>query len=119
MNENSVKNIRDTVIIIQQLASTELCINLSQDRMKYQEHMKSLFPEFANNYFGLFKKIIFREDISMLEPMLKNIEDLNNGIVQEKDVTTSIGETLAEKYLYPVLGKPESTTEKNPEFISK
>lgn len=55
----------------------------------------------------------------MLEPMLKSIDDLNNGLVQEKDITTNIGETLAEKYLYPVLGKPDSTTENQPQFITK
>ncbi len=117
---SDVNKIRDTVEIIKQMANTELCVNLSQsDKNSYQEYMKELFPEFSQNYVGLFKKIIFREDLTMLNAMLKNLEDLNNGVVQEKDVTTNIGESLAEKYLYPVLGKPESTTEKKPEFITK
>jgi hypothetical protein len=54
----------------------------------------------------------------MLDKLFESIEDLNNG-KSEKEITASIGETLAEKYIYPVLGKPESTTEKNPEFIQK
>jgi hypothetical protein len=116
----SINNIRDQVKVIQQLANTELCINLfNDDKAKYLEHMKSLFPEFSENYMGLFKKIIFREDLSMLEIFLKKIEELNDGSSNEKEVTANIGETLAEKFLYPVLGKPESTTEKQPEFITK
>jgi hypothetical protein len=113
-------SIRDEVKIIQQLVNTDLCNTLlKEDKMKYLEHMKSVFPNFSEKYMGLFKKIIFKEDLSMLEPMLQNIDDFTNGKLAEKDVTTIVGETLAEKYLYPVLGKPESTTEKNPEFITK
>jgi len=67
---------------------------------------------------SLFKKIVFKEDLSMLEIFLTKIEALENG-TSEQEVTTNIGETLAEKYLYPVLGKPESSTEKKPEFITK
>jgi len=117
---SDTKNIRDEVKIIQQMVNTELCINLlKEDKSSYLEHMKSLFPDFCQKYMGLFKKIIFKEDLTMLEPMLQQIDDLTNGVAQEKDVTTKIGETLAEKYLYPVLGRPESNTEKQPEFITK
>lgn len=113
-------NIKDEIIIIQQLVNTELCCNLlNEDKMKYQEYLRDTFPEFSKNSPQLFKKIIFKEDLTMLDAMLKNLDDLNNGIVQEKDVTTNIGEKLAEKYLYPVLGRPESTTEKQPEFVTK
>jgi hypothetical protein len=113
-------SIRDQVKIIQQLVNTDLCDTLlREDKMKYLEHMKSVFPNFSEKYMSLFKKIIYKEDITMLEPMLKNIDDLQNGTADEKDITANIGETLAEKYLYPVLGKPESSTEKKPEFITK
>jgi len=117
MSQNSM---RDQIKIIQQLANTQLCIDLaSDDKGKYVDHMKTIFPEFSEKYMILFKKIIFREDLTMLEPMLKSLEELESGKITEKDITTNIGETLAEKYLYPVLGKPESTTEKNPQFVTK
>jgi hypothetical protein len=111
--------IKDQIIILQKMINTELCINLEkEDPTKYREYMHQLFPDMALKCPSLFKKIIFRQDISMLEKMYESIEELNNG-KSEKEITTSIGETLAEKYIYPVLGKPESTTEKNPEFIQK
>jgi hypothetical protein len=111
--------IRETIELIKQIINTEKCVNLEKDDVvKYREYIYQLFPTFANEYPSLFKKIIFRQDISMLETMLQSIEDLHNGR-SEKDITTSIGESLAEKYIYPVFGKPESTNEKNPEFIQK
>ena len=111
--------IKDQIIVLQKMVNTELCINLEkEDPTKYREHMHQLFPDMAAKYPSLFKKIIFKHDLSMLDKLFESIEDLNNG-KSEKEITASIGETLAEKYIYPVLGKPESTTEKNPEFIQK
>jgi hypothetical protein len=114
----SQQNIRDTVFIIQKMIDTEQCKQLEKEDVdKYREMLHSLFTSFATEYPSLFKQIIFRRDLSMLEMMLKKIEDLQAGKIDEKEITTKIGETLAEKYIYPVVGKPETTTEKNPEFI--
>ena len=111
--------VKDDIKILQQMVNTELCINLEKEnQVKYREHLHQLFPTFASEYPSLFKKIIFRQDLSMLETLFQSIEDLNNG-KDEKEITTNLGETLAEKFIYPVFGKPESTTEKNPEFIQK
>lgn len=116
----SQQNIRDTVFVIQKMIDTEQCKQLEkEDPDKYREMLHSLFTPFATDYPSLFKQIIFRRDLSMLEMMLMKIEDLQAGKIDEKEITTTIGETLAEKYIYPVVGKPESTTEKNPEFIHK
>lgn len=118
MSEQDV--VRQTTVLIQKMIDTEQCKQLEkEDPNKYRELLTELFPTFAADYPSLFKLIIFRRDLSMLEMMLQKIESLKAGSSTEKDITTSIGETLAEKYIYPVLGKPESTTEKNPEFIQK
>lgn len=116
---SQINSIRDQVKIIQQMANTDLCKSLmADDKMQYLEHMKTLFPDFSEKYMSLFKKIVFKEDLSMLEIFLTKIEAIENG-TSEQEITTDIGEKLAEKYLYPVLGKPDSTTEKKPEFITK
>ena len=110
--------IRNDVKVIQLLINTEFCINLlKEDPIQYQEHMKQLYPDFPSP--SLFKKIILKQDISMLESFLQAMDDVHNGTREEKDITANIGETLAEKYLYPVLGKPESTTENQPKFVTK
>ena len=116
---NQSNQIRETVNLIQQVINTPIFVVLSnEDKSKYQDELRKLFPTFAEEYPSLFKKVILNQDLSMLDQMLKSIDDLNTG-KNEKDITTSIGESLAEKYLYPVLGKPETTTEKKPEFITK
>ena len=116
----SEQKIRNDVFVLQKMIDTEQCKQLEkEDPEKYREMLHSLFTPFATDYPSLFKQIIFRRDLSLLEMMLQKIEDLQAGKINEKDITTSIGETLAEKYIYPAVGKPESTTEKNPEFIQK
>jgi hypothetical protein len=112
--------IRETTVLIQKMIDTEQCKQLEKEDLdQYRQMLHSLFPTFATDYPSLFKQIIFRRDLSMLEVMLKKIEDLQAGSISEKEITTTIGESLAEKYIYPVFGKPESSTEKNPEFIHK
>ena len=116
---NQSNEIRESITLIQQMINTEKFIQLfAEDQSKYKYELSQLFPTFSSEYPILFKKVILKQDLVMLEQMLKSIEDLNNG-KDEKNVTTSIGESLAEKYLYPVLGKPETKNEKNPEFITK
>jgi hypothetical protein len=112
--------IRGTTILIQKMIDTDQCKELEkEDPNKYRELLTQLFPTFSADYPSLFKLIIFRRDLSMLEMMLQKIEALKDGSSNEKDITSTIGETLAEKFIYPVLGRPESLTEKNPEFIQK
>jgi F0F1-type ATP synthase delta subunit len=110
--------VRQTTVLIQKIIDTDQCKQLEKDDPnKYRDVVTQLFPTFAADYPSLFKLIIFRRDLSMLEMMLQKIEALKDGSKTEKEITTSIAETLAQKYVYPVVGKPESTTEKNPEFI--
>lgn len=114
----SQQKIRDDIFVLQKMIDTEQCKQLEkEDPDKYREMLHSLFTPFATDHPSLFKQIIFRRDLSLLEMMLQKIEALQAGKIDEKEITTSIGETLAEKYIYPVVGKPETTTEKNPEFI--
>jgi len=99
--------IRDTVKLIQQMMSSELFMQLYvEDKVKYTHTLRAAFPTFAEEYHHLFKKIINHDDLSMLEPMLSSIEALSKGTKTDKEITTDIGEKLAEKYLYPTFGKP-------------
>ena len=76
-----------------------------EDDIKYRNKLISLFPTFAEDYPILFKKIINNDDITMLFTMLNSLNDVSSG-KDEKQITTELGEMLAEKYLYPVLGAP-------------
>ena len=116
---SQTNEITDTIKLIQEMISTNGFIELfNNDKQLYREKLMNMFPTFAASYPSLFKKVINKDDLSMLTQMLQSISDIEQG-KDEKDITANIGETLAEKYLYPVLGKPESSTEKQPEFITK
>ena len=61
-------NIKDEIMIIQQLVNTELCSNLlNEDKMKYQEYLRDTFPDFSKNSPQYFTP----EDFN-IEPRLIN-----------------------------------------------
>ena len=98
--------IKQTVELIQKIINTdEYVILKKEDDIKYRNKLISLFPTFAEDYPILFKKIINNDDITMLFTMLNSLNDVSSG-KDEKQITTELGEMLAEKYLYPVLGAP-------------
>jgi len=98
--------VRQSVELIQQIINTEEYIILKkEDEIKYRNNLISLFPTFSTDYPLLFKKIINKEDLTMLNTMLNSLSTITSG-KDEKQVTNELGEHLAEKYLYPVLGAP-------------
>ena len=100
------KEIRETVDLIQKIINTDsYLIMKNNDKIFYREKVNKLFPSFAEQYPILFKKIIFHEDLSMLEPMLKSIDEVVEG-KNAKEITRNLSEQIAEKYLYPTIGKP-------------
>jgi len=116
---SQTNEITETIKLIQEMISTNEFMELfNNDKQLYREKITSIFPTFAASYPSLFKKVINKDDLTMLTQMLQSINDIEQG-KNEKDITVNIGETLAEKYLYPVLGRPETSTEKQPEFITK
>ena len=99
--------IRDTIKLIQQMMQADKCLLMEvEDKIKHTNYLREAFPTFYEDFPLLFKKVIARQDLSMLEPMLKAIEDIYEGKRVDKDAANEIGEQLAEKYLYPTFGKP-------------
>jgi hypothetical protein len=106
--------IRETIKLIQQMMQTDKCLLMEvEDKIKYTNFMRETFPTFYDEYPLLFKKVIARGDLTMLEPMLKAIEDIYEGKRVDKEAANEIGEQLAEKYLYPTFGKPQPKDESN------
>jgi hypothetical protein len=107
------QEIRESIELIQKLVNTEVCITMkNNDKVMYQNHITKIFPTFAEDYPLLFKKIIFHEDLSMLEPMLRSIDDIHAG-KDHQQIRQKLGEQIAEKYLYPTMGKPVLPPEEN------
>jgi hypothetical protein len=108
------QEIRETVSLIQKIINTDsYLIMRNNDKTFYFDKVSKLFPSFAEQYPILFKKIIYHEDLSMLGPMLNSIDDVVEG-KNAKEITKNLSEQIAEKYLYPTIGKPVLPPEEAP-----
>ena len=59
------------------------------------------YPDFYDKYPFLVKKICKGEDLTILYKMIDNIDLVNKGEDNIKDVERRLGEELAEIYLHP------------------
>ena len=67
--------IRSTIKLIQEMMQTDKCMLMEvEDKIKFTNFMREAFPTFYEEYPFLFKKVIARGDLSMLEPMLKPLK---------------------------------------------
>ena len=108
------QELRESINLIQKIINTdEFIIMKNNDKIYYQDSIQKIFPSFAAQYPILFKKLIFNDDLSMLEPMLKSIDDVVSG-KNPKEITRNLSEQIAEKYLYPTMGKPVLPPEDEP-----
>jgi hypothetical protein len=108
------QEMRESIEMIKKVISTEISIAMkNEDAVMYQDNMRKIFPTFAQDYPILFKKLINNDDLSMLEPMLKSLDDVKSG-KNPKVVTTNLSEQIAEKYLYPTMGRPTLPPEEPP-----
>ena len=100
------QELREGIELIQKIISMDnYMIMKNNDKIIYENSVRKLFPLFAEQYPLLFKKVIFNEDLSMLEPMLQSIDDVVAG-KDAKEITQNLSEQIAEKYLSPTMGKP-------------
>lgn len=68
--------------------------------------IETTFPSFIENYYALYRLTLKTDDVSMLDIMIDKIMNICDGDISINEVQTDIGNVLAEKYLYPKLGKP-------------
>ena len=76
------------------------------DLFEIELEVMTKYPEFYEGHPFLVKKLCKRDDISMLFKMLDNLDKVDNGTKSLATVELTLGEELADKYLYPVVGKP-------------
>ena len=107
VNLPDVQQVLSQVIEVLEYMTTEEVLDLrSEDNDKYVEHMEEKFKTFSDRYYGLFRKLISGEDITPLMQMLAEIEKVKDGEKTIEEAEKTIGESLAEKYVYPNIGKP-------------
>ena len=109
IKNNSEPEIR-TVFDINLIKTTVNEIKITLDKLKedgstdeFDNEIKllELYPDFYDNYPFLVKKICKNSDMDILYKMLEQLEQVENGNKTLNNVELSLGNELAEKYLYP------------------
>ena len=63
------------------------------------------FPEFYQSHPFLVKKLCKRDNLTMLDKMLGELEKVEEGNKSLAGVELRLGDELANQYLYPVINK--------------
>jgi hypothetical protein len=75
------------------------------DPFDFELEIMSKYPEFYDSHPFLVKKLCKRDDMTMLYKMIDSLTKVEEGTKSLASVELSLGEELADKYLYPVVGK--------------
>lgn len=114
VNLPNVPELLNQIIYILEYMNTDNIIKLKSENFEeYTQHMETKYFEFSNRYFGLFQKLISGEDITPLVSMLGAIENVKSGQISIEQAEESLGDMLAEEYIYPHLTKKQKKDIKN------
>lgn len=76
-----------------------------EDNKKYEDTLMGIFKSFYEKYPAIFRAVIRGHDLNILYMMIEMKKKINNGEVDRKKAEIYMGEQLAERFLYPVIGK--------------
>lgn len=76
-----------------------------EDNKKYEDTLMGIFKSFYEKYPAIFRAVIRGHDLNILYMMIEMKKKINSGEVDRKKAEIYMGEQLAERFLYPVIGK--------------
>jgi hypothetical protein len=93
----------DKVIeILTVMTEPEMKDLMKENFQEYESAMERRFPEFADRYYSMFKKVISGEDLTKLMYMLNIIGRVKKGYITMEDAEKRVGNMLADEYLNPL-----------------
>lgn len=96
--------IRNYVTEIRKFTELEYYKDLKKiDKLQYEFSLREVFPQFAEEHPFLFRKIVMGDDLTFLYKMLDSISMINNGELTQQQAEMSLGNELANLYVYPAL----------------
>lgn len=95
-----VKKCVDTIMNLKERYKNEKTID------EIEQIIEKTFPFFVDSYYGLFKLTLKTNDVTMLYVMIDQINNVCDGNTDIDEARNNIGNTLAEKYLFPKIGMP-------------
>lgn len=93
----NVKNIRNRI--------NQMELEGKSDPFDFEMDILETFPEFYQSHPFLVKKLCKRDDLTMLNKMLGELEKVESGDKSLAGVELRLGDELANQYLYPVINK--------------
>ena len=88
-------------------------VNQNDERVKpmsLKHYTIAAHPHIYDKYATVVKTICRKDDLTFLDKMIKSLEQVDNGKKSMKEVSSNLGEELADKYLYPKVGKNDKST---------
>ena len=76
-----------------------------EDNKNYEDTLMGIFKSFYEKYPAIFRAVIRGHDLDILYMMIEMKKKINSGEVDRKKAEIYMGEQLAERFLYPVIGK--------------
>lgn len=102
-----MENIFNVLLIRETIKQIDTKIKEMGNKNPFEMELEimTLFPEFYDSHPFLVKKLCKRDDLTMLYKMLSQLEEVETGSRSLSTVELTLGEELAQQYLYPVVGK--------------
>ena len=102
MSEFNIEYVLSTVNDIYEDMKSELIEKLIESKSygRIEGKLSEKYPEFAENYPFLLKKIAKNENIDYLYKMIEGLKEIEMGNKTMEEVEKSLGEGLADKFLY-------------------
>ncbi len=104
MSDIDVNHIKNSIAIIKKFVSDHDKIGITNPS-DLQILFTKAHPEIYKKYATVVKTICRKDDLTILNKMIKSLEQVNKGKKTMKEVSNNLGEELADKYLYPKVGK--------------
>tara|TARA_B100000795_G_C22402197_1_gene287551 strand:- start:35 stop:418 length:384 start_codon:yes stop_codon:yes gene_type:complete len=115
-----VDEIKKNALVIKKICELEIYKKLQKiDSKQYVIELKKVFKSFSDKYPSIFKVLIHDHDINILLMMLEMKKKIDNNEIDQKKAEVYMGEQLAEKFLYPVVGKDNIDIKKKKKDIKK
>jgi len=92
--------VADNVLKILRYMQNDKLMNLKKQNYNvYEKHMEEAFPQFSDEFYFIFKKVISGDDISPLYPMLQQIKLIKEGKKAFENAENSVVKGLCDKFV--------------------
>jgi hypothetical protein len=99
----NIELIKENINIINKEINKE--INKNKTIFELELYIMTQYPEFYNNYPFLVKKLCKKDDIQMLYKMFDNLNDVELGNKTLSNVESTLGNELAQEFIYSKINK--------------